>query len=924
MHDLRPARQIDSYTEFLRRKVQLSTEHGFECTDDEINPVLKPHQRECVKWAVRGGRRALFESFGLGKTVQQLEIVRIILEKIQHADPATGFTRRGLIVCPLGVRQEFVRDARERLGWQQVPTFVRSAADMICDTCVGRETAAGEICSSCGGTGTLNGIFLTNYESIRDGKLDPNLFDVVSLDEASCLRGFGGTKTFREFMALFAGDRKTLNERTFTDGIKYRFVATATPSPNEYQELLAYSAFLGIMDVSAAKTRFFKRDSTKADNLTIHPHKEREFWLWVASWAMFLQRPSDLGFDDAGYDLPGLEVHLHELPVDHTQTHENKHGQFQMFRDASVGVVEASREKRETLDLRIMKMVEILAENPDDHFLLWHDLEAERHAIGHAVPTSISVYGSQDLDERERAIIDFSDGKIKYLAGKPQMLGSGCNFQRHCHKAIFIGIGYKFNDWIQAIHRIHRFLQTKRVDIHIIYAESEKLVLKSLMDKWERDKEQRRVMAGIMQKYGLSHDAMSQELQRGFGVERTEIKGDLFTCVNNDSVVECRDMASDSVGMILTSVPFSTQYEYSPNYADFGHTDNNEHFFDQMEFLTPELFRVLKPGRICAIHVKDRIVPGGMTGLGFQTVYPFHARCIDHYTRHGFGFLGMKTIVTDVVRENNQTYRLGWSEQCKDGSKMGVGMPEYLLIFRKPPTDRTNSYADEPVLKTKGTYSRARWQTDAHGFARSSGDRLLRPEDLVGVPHSTIFKLFKRHSLNEIYDFTQHVKLGESLDEVGRLPVTFMLLQPQSWSDEVWADVTRMMTLNSTQASKGKQMHLCPLQFDLCDRAITQWTNEGDLVLDPFGGIGTVAYRSILLGRRGYTIELSHQYFLDAAAYCKAAEQEVQVPSLFDLVAEEPIAPASGEPLDQAAGLDEYEPLPNGEARPGERQGVST
>src|ERR1700737_1913178 len=130
------------------------------------------------------------------------------------------------------------------------------------------------------------------------------------------------------------------------------------------------------------------------------------------------------------------------------------------------------------------------------------------------------------------------------------------------------------------------------------------------------------------------------------GVERVEVSGEGWVLVNNDCVEETRTMAANSFRLILTSIPFSTQYEYSPNYADFGHTDNNEHFFQQMDFLTPELLRVLQPGRIAAIHVKDRIVPGGMTGLGFQVVYPFHARCIDHYVAHGFAYMGMKTLIT--------------------------------------------------------------------------------------------------------------------------------------------------------------------------------------------------------------------------------------------------------------------------------------
>lgn len=599
---------------------------------------------------------------------------------------------------------------------------------------------------------------------------------------------------------------------------------------------------------------------------------------------MFLQRPSDLGFSDEGYALPEMRIHFHEVAVDHSTATPDRDGQGRMFREAMSGVVDAAREKRDTLEDRIATMRRVLDEHPDDSFLIWHDLEAERHAIERAVPGAVSVYGSQDLDLREQSIVDFSDGKFKYLAAKPSIAGSGCNFQRHCHKAIFLGIGYKFNDFIQAIHRVHRFLQSFQVEIHIIFAESEKLVLQTLLEKWERDKEQREIMSAIIKRYGLSHEAMAAELTRAFGVERVEVRGENHVLVNNDCVEETRHMAENSVGLILTSVPFSTQYEYSANYNDFGHTDNNEHFFRQMDFLTPEMLRVLQPGRVAAIHVKDRIVPGSMTGLGFQTVFPFHARCIEHYTRHGFGYLGMKTIVTDVVRENNQTYRLGWTEQCKDGTKMGVGMPEYLLLFRKPPTDATNSYADTPVVKSKARYSRARWQVDAHGFARSSGNRLLQPEELRDLPHDVIFKLFREFSLTEVYDFEHHVRVGEEIDARGRLPVTFMLLQPQSWHKDVWTDITRMLTLNSTQAQKGKEMHLCPMQFDLADRVIEQFSQPGETVFDPFGGLMTVPYRAIKLGRKGYGVELKHSFFLDGAAYCAAAEREIAMPSLFDCI----------------------------------------
>lgn len=839
---------LSDYSNFLQQKVVKAESFGFDISDSDINPILKPHQRAIVHWAVRGGRRAIFAAFGLGKTVMELEIVRIVRQRIGGM---------ALIVLPLGVRQEFMRDAA-MLGI--TVKFIRRIEEAT----------------------DPEGIYLSNYETVRDGKLDPQLFSVACLDEADCLRGFGGTKTFREFMAIFAGDRKTMNSRVLSGGVPYRFVATATPSPNEYIELLAYSAFLGVMDVSAAKTRFFKRNSEKADQLTIHAHKEREFWMWVASWGLFVQRPSDLGFSDDGYSLPAMDIRWHEIPANHTNAGHEQSGQARMFKNQAIGVVDSAREKRESLTARIEKMMELRAEDPDAHRLLWHDLESERHAIEKAIPTSVSVFGNQDLDEREDAIIAFSDGKIQELAAKPVIAGSGCNFQRHCNWAIFLGIGFKFKDMIQAIHRIQRFLQTKTVRIDLIYTEAEREVRRQLERKWKQHNETVAKMSELIKEYGLSEDAMAEALTRAMGVERIEVKGENYTCVNSDSVLETARMEENSVGLIVTSIPFSTQYEYSPNYADFGHTDNNEHFFKQMDFLTPNLLRVLKPGRLAAIHVKDRIVPGGLTGLGFQTVYPFHARCIEHYVKHGFAYMGMKTIVTDVVRENNQTYRLGWSEQCKDGSKMSCGMPEYLLIFRKPPTDTSNSYADEPVVKSKEGYSRSRWQIDAHGFTRSSGNRLLAPDELQSLPHDQIFKAFKANSLATVYNFEHHVKIGETLDAEGKLPVTFMLLQPQSWSSEVWSDVTRMLTLNGAQSAKGKEMHLCPLQFDLVDRAIEQWSNRGDVVLDPFGGLMTVPYRAIMKGRKGYGIELSGQYFLDGAAYCKAAEREISMPTLFD------------------------------------------
>ena len=367
-------------------------------------------------------------------------------------------------------------------------------------------------------------------------------------------------------------------------------------------------------------------------------------------------------------------------------------------------------------------------------------------------------------------------------------------------------------------------------------------------------------------------------------MNRVEIKGQNWIAVNNDCVEETAGMPESSVDLIVTSIPFSNHYEYTPSYNDFGHNEDTDRFFQQMGYLTPNLLRILKPGRVFACHVKDRVLFGNATGMGMPTMEPFHALCIQHYMGAGFAYFGMITVVTDVVRENNQTYRLGWTEQCKDGSKMGVGCPEYILLFRKLPTDRSKAYADEPVRKSKEDYTRAQWQIDAHGYWRSGGDRLLTKEELEQMPVDRLQAAYRKYSRNTVYSYEEHVALAKRLDADGRLPATFMVVAPGSWTDQVWDDINRMRTLNTTQSQSRKALHVCPLQLDIVDRLINRYSNPGELVLDPFGGLGTVALEAVKSGRRGYTIELNNDYFRDAVGYLKETDEKEETISLFDMI----------------------------------------
>jgi DNA modification methylase len=870
------------YERFLESKAVSAPERGY-IGNLSLNPDLKPHARDIAAWMIRGGNRACFASFGLHKTSIQLQICESLLEA--HPEGAA------LIVCPLGVRREFMKEQKLR-GFETVPVYIRNNAEYEQWRADGHR------------------LFLTNYERIRDGDLDPNLFTICTLDEAAVLRSFG-SKTYQTFLPKF-------------DRVLFKFVATATPSPNRYKELIHYAGFLGIMDTGQALTRFFKRDSSQAGNLTIHPHKEREFWLWVSTWATFITKPSDLGYSDEGYDLPPLDIIRHRLPVDYATAGFDSWGQGKLIRNAATSLSDAAREKRDSLAARVQKCKEICEAHPDDNIVIWCELEAERRAVQKAIPEVESIWGSQDIDDREEIVERFADGQLKRFSTKFSLSGSGSNFQEHCHVNICLGLSYKFADFIQGVHRTRRFGQKFIVQLHLIYTESEDPIHDTLMQKWKDHDKLHETMAHIIQEFGLNQAKASAEMRRSIGITRQEAKGDLYTTVNNDNVMEllgleCVDrkawaseqrltaaaaldgatlkpfnpssvrqtrdkIADNSVDLIVTSWPFSDHYEYTESYNDFGHNDGDRGFFEQMDFLTPELIRVLGPGRMYCVHAKDRIVYGSVSGDGMYTVNPFSDKCVAHCIRHGLRYCGRITVATDVVRENNQTYRLGYSENAKDGTKMGVGSPEYVLLFRKLPTDHSKAYADRPVPKPKEDYTRARWQLDAHSFWRSSGNRFLTPDEIGTMPMDDLRTLWHQFSKAKVYDYGEHVRISEEMEKRGILPASFMALDPPNpGSQWIWDDVARMRTLNTNQGRKGWEQHVCPLQLDIVERLIERFCAKGELVLDPFAGLGTVPYCAVAMGRRGYGIELNEAYYRDSVYYCHSAELKVTSPTLFDL-----------------------------------------
>jgi len=886
---------MEDYKEFLENKIVIAQDYGTDVDIEQLNDKLLDHQSDICKWAISGGRRAIFASFGLGKTMMQLELA-VQISKLTN--------KPFLIVMPLGVVGEF-KDDLEFLYPEKTIQYITDS-DIV-------DSVSTEI------------IYVTNYERIRKGDVKADFFGGVSFDEASILRNLK-TETTNYVLKHFSK-------------VNYRFVATATPTPNDFIEILNYADYLGVIDRGHALTRFFQRDSTKAGSLTLYPNKKEEFWKWVSTWAVFINKPSDLGYNDDGYLLPKLN--FHEVLVENLSDAEirNKRGELVLFKDTTKSLIDVSREKSESIDLRVNKAFEIVNNNPDKRWILWHHLEAERIAIERKFKFSTyqeqkidelihqikmillsnnvskiedlhiadrnevkeirkeidtltnqtgnnfnlrSVYGSQTNPDKESILIDFKHGKFDILSTKPKIAGSGCNFQHSCHNMVFVGIDYKFNDFIQSLHRCYRFKQQHEVNVFVIYTQNEQDVLKALKQKWKKHIELQTEMINLVREFGLNTDKIKSDMKRQIFNNRKTSKVAGATVYNEDTVIIHREMESNSTDMILTSIPFGDHYEYSDNYNDFGHNHGNDKFFEQMDFLTPELLRTLKPGKVAAIHVKDRIRYSYQNGTSFTTIDDFSGKTVAHFVKHGFYLMGKITVTTDVVRENNQTYRLGWSEQCKDATKMGVGLPEYILLFRKAPTESNNAYADEPCVKTKEEYTRANWQLDAHAYWKSDGNRFFSSKELAQLDVDKICSYWKKHNTNEVYSFEEHLNICEILESQNKLSSLFMTLPNHSNSDYVWTDINRMNTLNTNQANRKKEKHICPLQLDIIKRLIERFTMKGDLVDDPFGGLFSTAYKCLELGRNAVSTELNPEYYEDGLFYLKSIEYQVNVPTLFD------------------------------------------
>lgn len=665
-------------------------------------------------------------------------------------------------------------------------------------------------------------VVVTNYHKLH--LIDPGAFAGVVLDESSILKSFTG-KVKQALCEAFAGT-------------PYRLACTATPSPNDHMELGNHSQFLGVMDSTEMLTRWFINDLAEAGTYRIKGHAAGDFWAWVCSWAVCAALPSDLGGDDAGYVLPPLELVRHEVEA------EEVAGPGELFRSDAVTATTLHRQKRETIVGRAAKVAECVAAEPDRAWLVWCDTDYEADALTAAIPEAVEVRGSHPDATKEERLSGFAAGRYRVLVTKPTVAGFGLNWQ-HCDRMAFAGLSFSFEQYYQSVRRCWRFGQRHPVRVHVVSSPGEWQVVQAV----ERKQAEFRAM-----QEGMRAAARLNWREEGGGAMALSaapsgraVAGTGWELVNDDCVRAVGALPEKTVGFSIHSPPFSNLYIYSDSQFDMGNSADHSEFFRHYGYLVPALLRATIPGRLAAVHCKD--LPLYRNRDGVAGLYPFPDEVTRLFISHGWTFHSRVTIWKCPVTEMERTKNHGLLHKTvkADSSAVRQGMADYLLVFRRPPADGLLS--DSPVARPNGL-------TEWHG------DPELDPR--VNDAHPSKYARKGKRSKGD----------GETNDSIRIW---------QRMADPVWWHIDQTDTLNVRQARDDRdEKHICPLQLGVIREAVGLWTLPGDLVIDPFTGIGSAGVVALGMGRRYWGSELKGAYFDAACRHLQAAARKANEPTLFD------------------------------------------
>ena len=611
---------LNDYESFVKskRRSEIATGHQ----PGELNEHLFDFQHAIVSWAVRRGRAAIFADTGLGKTLMQLS----------WADEVASHTC-GIVVilAPLAVSEQTIEQGKTfGINVNRIPH---------------------------GQAPALPGVWITNYERID--AIDFTELHGIVLDESSILKSHTG-KT-----------RTAIIESC--QSVPYRLSCTATPSPNDFDELGNQCEFLGVMTRTEMLATYFVNDTGDTGTWRLKGWGASMFWAWMGTWSVVLRNPSDIGFDGSKYILP--------TPVYHEHVVETEQLEYELFARPAQTMLERRKAQRDSIQARCEALAKVVNADTSEPWLIWTHLNDEAELLAKLIPGSVNVQGSDSAESKTKNMMAFTHGELRVLISKPKICGYGMNWQ-HCARMAFVGLDDSFEKFYQAVRRCYRFGQTRSVIVHLFTAENEGQIL----DNIKRKEVQHHEMSANM----IEHmkDIMNNELagQSNIVDEYKEdvYQSDDFTVYLGDCVKHSRRMPDASVDYSVFSPPFADLFVYSNSDHDMGNCKGDDEFVAQLRFLITELFRVLKPGRNVSFHCMN--LPTTKMRQGFIGLRDFRGDLIRAFQDAGFIYHSEVAIWKDPVVAMQRTKALGLLHKTiRENSTMSrMGLPDYVVTMRKP------------------------------------------------------------------------------------------------------------------------------------------------------------------------------------------------------------------------------------------------
>ena len=606
----------DAFVQSKRRQ-EVATGHA----PGDLNENLFDFQHAIVSWAVRRGRAAIFADTGLGKTLMQLS----------WADEVASHTGgMVLILAPLAVSEQTI---------EQGSTFgidVRRVPN--------------------GGTPDAPGVWITNYERMEP--IDFESLHGLVLDESSILKAHDGKTRQRIISAA--------------QSVPYRLSCTATPSPNDFDELGNQCEFLGVMTRTEMLATYFVNDTGDTGTWILKGWGKSRFWEWMGTWSVVLRNPSDIGFDGSRYVLPQPEYIEHVVETEVTGD---------LFAKPATGLAERRKAQRDSIEARCKALADVVNADTSEPWLIWCHLNDEAELLQQLIPGSVNVQGSDKPEDKSARMMDFSHGTLRVLISKPKIAGFGMNWQ-HCARMAFVGLDDSFEKFYQAVRRCYRFGQKRNVHVHLFTAENEGQILANLKRKEVKHNQMSESMIEHMK------DIMNNELKGQTNIvdeymEDTKT-GDGYTVHLGDCVKWARSMNDNSIDYSVFSPPFADLFVYSNSDHDMGNCKDDAEFVAQLRYLIGELFRVIKPGRNVSFHCMN--LPTTKMRQGFIGLRDFRGDLIRAFQDAGFVYHSEVCIWKDPVVAMQRTKALGLLHKTirENASMSRMGLPDYVVTMRKP------------------------------------------------------------------------------------------------------------------------------------------------------------------------------------------------------------------------------------------------